>query len=149
MPNQEEPMSCSAACAKKLLTDCNAVRSESEIRNLACFHPTYGIDPFDLASALNTLHPALKFVGGCVTPRAGQSLEDAICLLSGCGPWIANLHLPTKHSVIVARLENNVLHVLDPWGLNGPGSGCGTEATISMNEFLQRWQPSLHAVFRT
>jgi hypothetical protein len=149
MPNQEELMSCSAACARKLLADCNAETPESEIRALAKFHPTEGIEPPDLASALNILQPTWTFCGGCVFPRAGQSLEDAARLLSSKGPWIANLQMPGRHSVIVVAIKKDVVNVLDPWGLNGPGSACGTSATISMKDFLQRWQPSLHAIFRT
>src|ERR1051325_8491801 len=68
MPNQEESMSCSAACAKKLLCDSNVDKPESEIRALAQYHPICGIDPFDLADALSKLHPTLKFAGGCVIP---------------------------------------------------------------------------------
>lgn len=147
MPNQEEQMSCSAACARKLLHDRNLDVSEPEIRALAFFHPTHGIDPFDLANALQKLYPASQFVGGCVLPRAGQSLEEIVHLLTSKGPWIANLHLPGKHSVIVTEIEDEVIHILDPWGANGPGFGCGTVASIALDEFLKRWQPSLHAVF--
>ncbi len=147
MPNQEESMSCSAACPRKLLLNASVDKPESEIRNAANFHPAFGIDPFDLAGALDLFHPNRKYLGGCVNPQANQTLDGLVLSLTSTGPWIANLHLPGMHSVIVIRIERDIIHLLDPWGMTGPGSGCGTSATIFMDEFLRRWQPNLHAVF--
>jgi hypothetical protein len=147
MPNQEELMSCSAACGKKLLSIFNVDKAESEIRALANYHPVSGIGPDDLAVALNALQSSTTFVGGCVYPRRGQTPEDMIRLLSNKGLWMANLQMPGKHSVIVTGLANDIVSVLDPWGLSGPGSACGTSATISLADFVSHWRPSLHAVF--
>jgi hypothetical protein len=48
------------------------------------------------------------------------------------------------HTVIVDGLREDILTVRDPWGLSGPGSGSGTEATILLDQFLEHWRFGIH-----
>ncbi len=86
------------------------------------------------AAVLDDLHPRLGYVGGSVDP-------EAIKVLFQRDPWIASLRTVrgTVHAVIVDNLEGVIVHVRDPWGLTGPGSGTGTRATINLSDFLEHW----------
>lgn len=75
------------------------------------------------AVALSDKHPRLNYVGG---PLDDEKLE----LFLHRDPWIAFVKTDygAVHSVIVDRCDGNLVHVRDPWGLGGPGSGTGTRA---------------------
>ncbi len=63
-------------------------------------------------------------------------------------PWIASLKTDrgTVHAVIVDKLEGDVVHLRDPWGLSGPGSGTGTQATIELSDFIEHWHWAMNNV---
>jgi hypothetical protein len=103
----------------------------------------WGTTSAGTAQALDELHPQLGYAGGAVAP-------EAITILVKGGPWIASLKTDrgTVHAVIVDRLQGDVVHVRDPWGLSGPGSGTGTQATIKLSDFLEHWRWAINsAVF--
>src|SRR5262249_34748567 len=122
MTNQEHPCSCTAACARQLLLDAGVDVPESVLRQQMRLHPTLGITADNAGLVLNALHPRLRYDGGGVDPSSLGTLVRR-------DPFIAYLHTDagTTHSIIVDKLEGNLLHVRDPWGVAGPGSGSGTQ----------------------
>ncbi len=48
--------------------------------------------------------------------------------------------------VRVDRLEGDLVCVRDPWGLFGPGSGTGTQATIKLSDFMDHWHWAINNV---
>jgi predicted double-glycine peptidase len=134
MVNQEQSHSCQAACARQLLKDAGVDVSEDDLLANIGYHERYGTTVESTATVLTMLHPKLDYSGG-------EIREDALAILCRRDPWIANLRTDrgTVHSVIVDRLESDIVHVRDPWGLDGPGSEKGTIATIKLDYFLQHW----------
>ena len=46
------------------------------------------------------------------------------------------------------KLESDLVHVRDPWGLAGLGPGTGTKATIKLSDFQDHWHWAINnAVF--
>ena len=141
--NQEYSYSCQAACARQLLRDAGVSISEDELLDVSGYIEDYGTTAECTAPVLDGLHPRLGYKGGTV------SREDAAILFRR-DPWIASLktYHGTVHAVIVDALEGTIVHVRDPWGLAGPGSGSGSKATMLLNDFLEHWHWSLYkAVF--
>jgi predicted double-glycine peptidase len=71
MVRQELPMSCGAACVRQLLRDAGADVSEATIRDLASFHPEFGMPLEGLRDALNELHVA----AGCGSLIVGAEID--------------------------------------------------------------------------
>lgn len=143
MFSQERSHSCHAACVRQLLSDAGVDLSEDTILEKTGYLEGWGISAEATARALDELHPQLGYAGGAVDP-------DAAALLFARDPWIASLKTDfgTVHAVIVDRLDGDIVHVRDPWGLFGPGSGSGTQATLQLSDFLEHWQWAIHnAVF--
>jgi predicted double-glycine peptidase len=143
MVNQEQSHSCQAACARQLLKDAGIQVSEAELIAKIGYLEGWGTSSGGTARALDELHPRLGYDGGAVDPGAVQILFKR-------DPWIAALRTDrgTVHAVIVDRLEGDIVHVRDPWGLSGPGSGTGTQATIQLSDFLEHWHWAINnAVF--
>lgn len=143
MVNQEQSHSCQAACARQLLRDSEVDIPESELLNRIGYLEDWGTTSAGTAAALDELHPRLGYVGGAVDPEAVQVLFKK-------APWIASLKTDhgTVHAVIVDRLDGDIVHVRDPWGPSGLGSGTGTRATISLMDFLEHWHWAMNnAVF--
>jgi hypothetical protein len=86
------------------------------------------------AAALSALHPKLKYAGGEIN-------EELLQILFARDPWIANLRTlhSSTHSVIVDRLDGDVVYLRDPWGIDGPTSETGAVATIGLNDFMEHW----------
>jgi hypothetical protein len=131
---QELPYSCLAACARRLLLEAGVELSEAAIVAKTGYIEGWGTTCSLVAHALDELHPRLGFGGGAVDPRA-------VLVLGQLSPWIASLRgdRGALHGVIVDKIEGGVVHVRDPWGLSGPGSGTGTRATIRLADFLEHW----------
>lgn len=143
MVNQEQSHSCQAACARQLLNDAGVHASEAELLGKIGYLEEWGTSSAETARVLDELHPQFRYVGGAIAP-------EAVAILFKRGPWIASVKTErgTIHAVIVDRLEEDQVHVRDPWGLAGPGSGTGTRATIRLSDFLEHWHWALnHAVF--
>jgi len=141
--NQEQSHSCQAACARQLLKDAGVDVSEVELLGRIGYLDGWGTSAGNTAAALNELHPRLDYEGGAVDPAA-------VTILFRRDPWIASLRTDygKVHAVIVDGLDGDVVHVRDPWGLAGPGSGAGTRATIRLNDFLEHWHWAINnAVF--
>ncbi|MEP7287918.1 MAG: RHS repeat-associated core domain-containing protein [Chloroflexota bacterium] len=144
MQNQEKNMSCGAACIRQYLLDVGKDVPESEIRPLAGFWEKYGIEGERAADALNELYPDKEalFYGGGV--RYDTPLEN----LNRTGTWMAQLGLSTgPHWVLVDGFnEAGLLMIRDPWGVTGPGSGFGSEATIKPEDFQHLWDLAANQV---
>jgi predicted double-glycine peptidase len=143
MVAQEQPCSCQAACARQLLKEAGVDVSEAELLEKIGYLEGWGTTSGETARALDELHPRLGFAGGAVDP-------ETVAILFKRTPWIASLKTDrgTIHAVIVDRLEDDVVHVRDPWGISGLGSGPGSQATIKLSDFLDHWQGALNnAVF--
>lgn len=102
--------------------------------------PGVGIDFARAAEVLSELHPSLLYTGGAIEdPDQIRCLKD---------PWVARVKTLSGryHALIVDAISNGVVAVRDPWGLAGPGSGEGTEATIRLDEFLERWNRGYNGI---
>lgn len=134
MVNQEQSHSCQAACARQLLKDAGVSMSEAEVLGQIECLEGWGTTAEGTARALDQLHPRLGYSGGAVAPEAATILFKR-------DPWIASLKTDhgAVHAVIVDRLEGDTIHVRDPWGLSGPGSGTGTQATLKRSDFMEHW----------
>jgi predicted double-glycine peptidase len=141
MVNQELSHSCQAACARQLLKDAGIQLTEGELLARIGYLEGWGTISEGTARALDELHPRLGYAGGAVDPEAAKILFQR-------DPWIASLKTDrgTVHAVIVDSLEGEIIHVRDPWGLTGPGSGTGTQATIKLSDFLEHWHWALNNV---
>lgn len=140
---QELSHSCQAACARQLLRDAGVEVSEKELIDQIGYLESFGTTSERTAEVLTNRHPRFAFAGGAVDP-------DSIDILFKGQPWIASLRTDrsTIHAVIVDRIEGEVVHVRDPWGISGPGSGAGTHATIKFADFLAHWHWAINnAVF--
>jgi hypothetical protein len=134
MVNQEQLHSCQVACARQLLKDAGVDVSEGELLEKIGYYEGWGTTADNTAPVLSALHPRLGYDGGSIP-------LESLPILFKRDAWIANLRTDrgTVHSVIVDKLEGNIVHVRDPWGQNGPGSGTGTRATIALDDFLEHW----------
>jgi predicted double-glycine peptidase len=141
MVNQELSHSCQAACARQLLLDAGVDVAEQVLRNRIGYLDGFGTTAGDTAKVLSDLHPRVRYNGGAVDP-------EGIAVLSRRTPWIATLRTNrgSKHAVIVDKLEGEVVHLRDPWGISGPGSGTGTMATMRIKDFLEHWKWAIHNV---
>lgn len=139
MVNQEQPYSCQAACARQLLKDAGILVSEPDLLARIGYLEEWDTTSAETARALDELHPRLGYAGGAVDP-------GAVDVLFQRDPWIASLRTDrgTVHAVIVDRREGDTVYVRDPWGLSGPGSGVGTQATIRLSDFLEHWHWALN-----
>lgn len=143
MVNQEQPYSCQAACARQILKEAGVDVSEAELREKIGYLEGWGTTSGETAQVLDELHPRLGYAGGAVDP-------ETIAILFKRVPWIASLRTErgTIHAVIVDGVEGDFVHVRDPWGVSGPDSGSGSQATIKLSNFLEHWHWALNnAVF--
>jgi hypothetical protein len=134
MVNQGLDDSCTVACVRQLLRDASSDLTELDLISRIGVIEGYGSTAESAARVLDELHPRLGYHGGAINP-------EAIGILFGRDPWIAFLQTDhrTIHSVIVDSLNGDVVSLRDPWGLSGPGSGSGTQATIRLADFLEHW----------
>jgi predicted double-glycine peptidase len=141
MVNQEQSHSCQAACARQLLKDAGVNLSEAEVLDKIGYLEGWGTTAEGTARVLEELHPRLGYAGGAVDP-------ETAALLFQRDPWIASLKTErgTVHAVIVDKLEGDLVHVRDPWGPSGPGSGTGTQATIRLSDFMEHWHWAINNV---
>ncbi|MBY0228342.1 MAG: hypothetical protein K2W96_03585 [Gemmataceae bacterium] len=130
-----------AACARQLLLDAGVEVPEGRIIERAGLIDGIGMFADRVAEALTTEHPRWHFDGGAISPAALDWLMHR-------GAWIANLRTArgTVHAVIVDKEEGGIVHVRDPWGVKGPGSGCGTKATMRRADIQVAWDMALDKV---
>jgi hypothetical protein len=148
MVNQEQVMSCAAACGRQLLREIGVDVPEATVRGLARTS-AFGTETHlgHLADALNQLDSRGSQVrwDGRAVPEPEAQLHAAALRLGQNGPWVADMTFwnglaVTIHSIIVEAIQGNVVRVRDPWGLQGPGqSGSGTEGAMYLGDFLRRW----------
>jgi predicted double-glycine peptidase len=134
MVNQEQSHSCQAACARQLLRDAGIDISEADLLAKIGYYEGIGTLAKPTAAILSKLHPKLIYEGGEIP-------QEALAVLFKRDPWIVILRTERgqMHAVVVDGLDGDTVHVRDPWGLEGPGSGTGTKATMQLNDFLEHW----------
>ncbi len=134
MVNQERSHSCQAACARQVLMDAGVHVSEEELLAEIGYYEGYGTTAEHMAPVLSQLHPRLGYLAGSIP-------HQALAILFKRDPWIADLKTfhGTVHSVVVDGIVGEMVRVRDPWGVNGPGSGKGSTATIALRDFLEHW----------
>ncbi len=139
MFNQQRAHSCQVACARQLLADAGVIVSEEDLLSRIGIIEGWGTSVGRTAEVLDELHPNLGYAGGSVDP-------DWIKVFFKRDPWIAVLRTlhGTLHAVVVDRLEGDLVHLRDPWGTSGPGSGCGSHATIRLADFRAHWTWGYH-----
>ncbi len=139
MVNQEHNFSCVVACARQLLRDAGQDVSEADLIESIGIREGFGSELESAAAVLSERHPRLKYTAGSIDP-------DAVAELVRGDPWIARVKTLSgrSHTVIVDGLRDDILTVRDPWGLSGPGSASGTEATIRLDHFLEHWRFGIH-----
>ena len=139
MVNQEHNFSCVVACARQLLREAGDEFTEVDLVERIGVDEEFGSTLEPAAHVLSELHPRLIYAAGSIEPEYIHSLTQR-------DSWIARVKTTSSryHAVIVDGLRGDVLSVRDPWGLNGPGSGSGTEATILLRVFLEHWRFGIH-----
>lgn len=142
MVNQEGLYSCVVACARQLLREAGVEMSEADLAWRIGVVEGSGSTPGPAGVTLSGLHPRLRYQGGAVDPDAD------LPVLFRRDPWIAYVRTDfgRLHAVIVDRLDGNLVHVRDPWGLTGPGSGTGTKATMTLADFRAHWFGAMYTV---
>ena len=139
---QELPKSCGPACARQLLRDIGIEIPESTIRELSLFSAKEGTQASELAKALTKLNPGSTYVGGGIPAE-----PEALLGLSKSGPFIARIKPATgAHNVIVDSINGGTVTLRDPWGLVGPKSQAGLEATMKLERFLELWNKGINQV---
>jgi hypothetical protein len=125
----------------QLLRDAGHDVSEADLIERIGVEEGFGSELESAAAVLSKRHPGLINAAGSIDP-------DAVAELVRRDPWIARVRTLSGryHTVIVDGLHDGVLAVRDPWGLSGPGSGSGTEATIRLDDFLEHWRFGIHQV---
>lgn len=141
MVNQELSHSCQVACARQLLKDAGVLVSEEDLLSRIGYLEGWGTTADATGRALDALHPRLGYSGGPVDPGSAA-------ILFRRDPWIASLRTDrgTVHAVIVDSLQDDLVHVRDPWGVAGPGSGMGTRATLALADFMTHWDYAMNNV---
>ena len=141
MVNQEHSFSCVVACVRQLLRDGGQDASEADLIRSIGVREGFGSELESAAAELSKRHPSLMYAAGSIDP-------DALADLVRRDPWIARVRTLSGryHTVIVDGRHDGILAVRDPWGLTGPGSGAGTEATIRLDDFLEHWRFGIHQV---
>jgi hypothetical protein len=139
MVNQEHSFSCVVACARQLLRDAGQDVSEAKLIESIGVREGFGSELESAAAVLSERHPRLTYAAGSIDP-------DSVAELVRRDPWIARVKTLSGryHTVIVDVLREGILTVRDPWGLSGPGSENGTEATIRLDDFLEHWRYGIH-----
>lgn len=139
--NQGLKHSCQCACARQLLIDAGVDLTEQDLLARFGYIEGYGTISERTAEVLSDLHPFREYHGGSVAP-------EAIDILLKHEPWIASLRTDrgTIHAVIVDGIDGDIIQVRDPWGLNGPGSGTGSLATIKYGDFIEHWHWALNNI---
>jgi ABC-type bacteriocin/lantibiotic exporter with double-glycine peptidase domain len=132
MVRQELPMSCGAACVRQLLRDAGADVSEATIRDLASFHPEFGMPLEGLRDALNELHVAAGAY------ECGTALPEQFDRFAHVVPFIALVRTPLRHFVIVDEVRWSEVRVRDPAG-TPEGPSVGAIGWMDRQAFVERW----------
>lgn len=131
-------MSCGPACARQLLLDAGIDESEARIRELADFHPEFGVSLDALGKVLDELHPGARYKSGAVEPERLHELASVV-------PFIALLRTPSKHFVIVQEILETEVRIRDPAGLPS-GTAVGLEGVMDRTAFVDRWTRAINGV---
>lgn len=139
MVKQEHAYGCVIACVRQLLRDAGIELSERDLRGRIGVVEGFGSKFESAAEVLSELHPGLTYAGGSVNP------ED-VNILFQRDPWVARVRTLSgrSHAILVDGLAGGVVEVRDPWGLDGPGAGTGSEAVLSLGHFLEHWHFGVH-----
>lgn len=136
---QQDILSCGAACGEMLLKD----RGVNDVdRDAIAAQTGVPVSPSTLAAVLTSLNSRTsgRWVGAAVT-IPGASEFEIIEVLNATGSWAAMLWEPNAsigHFIIVDGLDNaGMIMIRDPWN--------GTRYKMDREEFLNYW--TLFAVY--
>jgi ABC-type bacteriocin/lantibiotic exporter with double-glycine peptidase domain len=138
MARQELPMSCGAACVRKLLLDAQIDVPEATIREIAGFDAELRITLDGLADAFAALHPGVTYQRGTVLPEHLDRLAYEV-------PFIVLLRTPSRHFVIVDQVASAEVRVRDPAGADEDPS-TGAVAVMEREAFVERWARARYGV---
>jgi predicted double-glycine peptidase len=142
IPNQQGDYTCGPACGVSELRRHGVDVSESELARLAGTMDIYGTDPTDLAMAINRKLPAnsgIEYRGGYLPEKYDP--EKMFDTRTQEGSWLMQINPGGGHHyVVVDKIDNGIVTVLDPWRLEKPGVGNGLEATIPKQQLLEHWK---------
>jgi len=141
IPNQQGNYTCGPACGIVELKKYGIDISEAELADLAGTKNKYGTDPTRLAEALNKKLPVnagINYRGGYLDNSINNP-ERVFDELTENGQWIMQTNSGNYHYIVVDRIDDDVVTVLDPWRLERPAMGNGLEATIAKDRLLEQW----------
>lgn len=134
-------MSCGAACVRQILLDAGIDVAESTIRELAGYDEELGTFAEGLVGALDRLQPSVRYRQQAVLPEELDALAQRV-------PFIALLRMPSRHFVIVDRVDLAEVHLRDPAG-TGEDTSVGASGVMDRKEFLDRWKRAINgAIYR-
>lgn len=143
IPNQEGEYTCGAACAISTLRVYGIDVPEKELARLAKTIDKYGASPENLAVAISSKLPksaGAYYNGGYLDPK----IYDPVKMFDARtkdGAWIMQIDSGGGlHYIVVEKIDNNTVTILDPWRLKKPGRGEGLEATITKQKLLEHWK---------
>ncbi|WP_379966989.1 cysteine peptidase family C39 domain-containing protein [Epilithonimonas sp. UC225_85] len=138
---QEHSMSCAAACIRQLAKDKGIEMSEAAIRKLAGTTEEMGTFEKGMSDAAKKIFKDNEFSEGTIDHIPVETSE-LIKILSKKNPWIAWIKESPNggnHAIIIDKFENGLVHIRDPWPIEGISKGKGVKATIKLEDFESAW----------
>lgn len=141
---QEQPQSCAAACIRQIAQDNGKIITEETARIAAKTDGLdLGTDIDKIGPGLQKIFPDADILSGSLFLEGRTTLELIEELASLYkNPWIVTLRPQggIRHTVIVDKIVDGIVHIRDPWDLNkGYGAKFGTEAKIGIDDFVDLW----------
>lgn len=141
MVAQEHNMSCAAACIRQLAKDNGIEMTESAIRKLAGTTEELGTYEKGMSDAAKKIFKENGFSEGTIDHIPVETSE-LITILAKKKPWVAWIKESPNggnHAIIIDKFENGLVHIRDPWPIEGINKGKGVEATIKLEDFETVW----------
>lgn len=141
MVAQEHNMSCAAACIRQLAKDNGIEMTESAIRKLAGTTEELGTYEKGMSDAAKKIFKENEFSEGTIDHIPVATFE-LIEILGKKNPWVAWIKESPNggnHAIIIDKFENGLVHIRDPWPIEGINKGKGVEATIKLEDFETAW----------
>ncbi|MBA3923842.1 MAG: C39 family peptidase [Nostocaceae cyanobacterium] len=134
---QQDNLSCGAACGEMLLRDLGISITQADI----AAEIGVPVTSRGLAAAMNTLAPSFSWAGGPLSiPNA--TISQLLYTLNSTGSWAAMLWESGStigHMVVVDGInETGYILIRDPWS--------GTKYQMRLDEFCQYWNE--YAIYR-
>lgn len=138
---QEHSMSCAAACIRQLAKDNGLEMTEAAIRKLAGTTEELGTHEKGMSDAAKRIFKENEFSEGTID-HIPVGTSELIEILGKKNPWVAWIKESPNggnHAIIIDKFENGLVHIRDPWPIEGISKGKGVEATIKLEDFETAW----------